>query len=130
MQKLFSFNQKEKLKSKKLLQQVFSTGKSFNVYPLKIIYCIVNEDECDGMIKIGVGTSTKNFKRATKRNRIKRLLRENYRLQKTELLQALHHSEKKIAVFFLYLDKEMPEYGILQTKMKVALEKLVTILSS
>lgn len=130
MQKQFSFNKKEKLKSKKLLQQLFSTGKSFNVYPIKIIYSFVNDIENDAYIKVGVGTSTKNFKKATKRNRIKRLLRENYRLQKTELVKALHQSQKKIVVFFLYLDKEMPNYEILQTKMKISLEKLTTIIPS
>lgn len=125
MQKPFSFNKKEKLKSKKLLEQLFADGKSFNVFPIKVIYRFLDEMEHEQLAQVAVGTSTKNFKRANKRNRIKRLLRENYRLNKAPLLAALQEKNKRLGIFFLYIDKELPQYSTLNFKMPLAIERLV-----
>lgn len=125
MQKPFSFNKKEKLKSKKLLEQLFAEGKSFNVFPIKVIYRFLDEMEHEHLAQVAVGTSTKNFKRANKRNRIKRLLRENYRLNKAPLLAALQEKNKRLGIFFLYIDKEVPKYSTLNFKMPLAIERLV-----
>ncbi len=119
----FSYSKEEKLKSRKLLEQLFATGKSFNTFPVKVLYLEV-EEPLDFPIKIGVGCSSRNFKKATDRNRIKRLLRENYRLNKALLHTAIAATNKQIAVFFLYIDKTMPEQEILQTKMPIVVEKL------
>lgn len=76
-------------------------------------------------IKAGVGVSARHFKKAVDRNRIKRLLREAYRLEKKVLQDQVLNSQQHIAVFFLCIDKEIPNYALLREKMKVALEKLV-----
>lgn len=76
-------------------------------------------------IKAGVGVSARHFKKAVDRNRIKRLLREVYRLEKTVLQDQVLNSQQHIAVFFLCIDKEIPNYTLLREKMKVVLEKLV-----
>lgn len=76
-------------------------------------------------IKAGVGVSARHFKKAVDRNRIKRLLREAYRLEKKVLQDQVLNSQQHITVFFLCIDKEIPNYVLLREKMKVALEKLV-----
>ncbi len=121
--KQFSYNKKEKLKSRKQLQQIFSTGKTFSIFPLKVFYQSVNEQ--DNIIKTGVGVSSKNFKKAVDRNRIKRLLRECYRTQKLPLHNYLLNSKKKFAIFILYIDKVMPEYDLINQKMLQVLQKLI-----
>lgn len=74
-------------------------------------------------IQAGVGVSARHFKKAVDRNRIKRLLRECYRLNKHSLLATLEAKEKKVVVFFLYVGKELPDYTMLNEKMQLALTK-------
>lgn len=124
MAKIFSYGREEKLKSRKLVQELFSKGKTFTVYPLKVFYMQPGKKP-DHSIKVGVGTSTRNFKKAVDRNRIKRLLRETYRLEKNPLQDFLRSSGKQAAIFFLYIDKSLPEFSELKTKMHLALHKLI-----
>lgn len=127
MPESFSYNKQEKLKSRKLIEHVFAARQSLSVFPLKILY-IVPETEMDFFIKTGVGTSSKTFKKAVDRNRIKRLLREVYRLNKTPLHNFLNEHKKQLAVFILYTGKEMPQMAELQIKMPLAINKLIKAL--
>ena len=121
--KQFSYNKKEKLKRRKQLEALFINGTTFTIFPIKVFY---KEFEVqDNIIKAGVGASRKNFKKAVDRNRIKRLLRETYRTEKAGLLNYLRQNKKQIALFFLYIDKSLPEYNSLKQKMQQAIEKLI-----
>lgn len=115
----FSFPKKEKLKSKKLIEALFAEGKSVSSYPLKLIY-LQTELPFDVNVQAGVTVPKKNFKSAVKRNRIKRLMRENYRLNKALVF---NNSEGTFAFLFLYLGKEIPSYDSVSTHMKSVLEK-------
>ena len=123
MAAIFSYNKKEKLKSRKALEQLFTKGKSFSVFPVKVFYMPLPETT-DHPVKAGVGVSARNFKKATDRNRIKRLLRECYRLNKTALHTLVVAKQKPVAIFFLYIGKEMPDYVLLTEQMQAALIKL------
>ena len=123
MAKEFSYNKQEKLKSKKQLDRLFKIGKSFTVFPVKVFFVLV--DEQDNIIKTGVGVSSRHFKKAVHRNRIKRLLREAYRTEKLPLHASLNKTEKKLAVFLLFIDKAMPEYALLKQKMQLCIQRLI-----
>lgn len=125
----FTYNKNEKLKSKKLLDELFTQGNSFVVFPIKIFFKVVENKLPDTTIQVGVGVSKKYFKHATKRNRIKRLLRETYRQNKLSLHELLNNNNKQLTVFFLYIDKELINYQTLENKMKIAIEKLIKQLS-
>ena len=110
----------EKLKSKKLLDELFSSGKKLTDFPIKLVYKQLNfEDEV--IIKAGVSVSKRNFKKAVDRNRIKRLLREGYRLNKHILHDGL---SQKYVCMFLYLSKDMPNFEEINIKMERLLKKL------
>jgi len=115
----FTFPKKEKLKSKKLIEQLFVAGKSVSQYPIKLIY-LKTELPSDVAIQAGVTVPKKNFKSAVKRNHIKRLLRESYRLNKALVF---NNSEGSFAFLFLYLGKETLPFDAVQHKMKLLLRK-------
>ena len=83
--------------------------------------------EGEPSLQAGFTVGTKHFKRAVKRNRIKRLLRESYRLNKHSLKNSLEENNKHLAVFFMFTGKELPEYFLVLEKMKLALERLERI---
>jgi Ribonuclease P len=76
-------------------------------------------------VQAGFGAGSRHFKKAVDRNRIKRLCREAYRLQKQPLLEQLKKKEHSLAVFFIYTGKELPDYRTVSDKIGVLLLKLV-----
>ena len=114
-----TFPRKEKLKSKKLIDQLFIEGQSVSSYPIKLLY-LKTELPFDVAIQTGVTVPKKNFKSAVKRNRIKRLLRESYRLNKDQIF---NNSEGGFAFLFIYLGKKMPEYQDIDENIKTVLHK-------
>ena len=115
------FPKKEKLKSKKLIEKLFKEGKTLSNFPLKLIYLKVDVP-VDAKFKTGVAVPKKNFKSAVKRNRIKRLLREAYRLNKHLVF---NNSEGNFAFLILYLGKEMPTYPEVDKGMQKILQKFL-----
>jgi ribonuclease P protein component len=76
-------------------------------------------------VKTGMGVSSRIFRKAVDRNRVKRLLREAYRTEKLPLHEYLDASGKRVLLFILYTDRSFPEYSLLKTKMHIALHRLV-----
>lgn len=130
MAKQFTLGKKERLKSRKSIEQLFSEGKRFSLHPY-LIYYISNPlttQHSMPPIQFGAGVSTKNFKKAVDRNRIKRLTREAYRLQKTALQEKLKTKNIQLNIFFIYTDKELPEYNEVFKKIAAILKKMDTII--
>lgn len=115
----FTFNKKEKLKSEKLITQLFAEGKSVMTYPLRLVYLKTNFED-NVKAKAGVSVSKRNFKKAVDRNRIKRLMREAYRLQKGDIF---NNSSSQYALMILYIGKETTDFETVQQKMKLLFDK-------
>lgn len=112
----YTLGKDEKLKSKIVIQQLFTEGKRVKKFPLQLIYLPVNH-EADFSIKVGFSVPKRNIKLAVNRNRIKRLIREVYRKNKHSFADNL---EKKYVFMFIYMAKEEPTYADLE----LVLEKL------
>src|SRR6476660_9909316 len=100
-QQRFTYKRHEKLKSRKVTDALFASGKTLQQFPLKLFY-IVGEAESFSL-NAGVGVSKRYFKKAVHRNRIKRLLREGFRLNKHLLYDT--EIKKHLTLFILYTDK-------------------------
>jgi len=127
MTKQFTLGNNERLKSRKQIEHLFAEGKSFVVNPYRV-YFIVNSEFSMGKkvseLQFAVGVSSKNFKRAVERNRIKRLTREAWRLQKIELKEKMKKGGRSLNVFFIYTGKDLPDFKVVKDKVAVALKKL------
>ncbi len=95
-----TFSKQQRLKSRKKLQQVFAGRKAVFAENIKVLY--LAEDADKGFVQCGVGLSGRYFKKAVDRNRVKRLLREAYRLQQHPLVQMAEKNNKHISVFIVY----------------------------
>ena len=120
----FSYNKFEKLKSRKQIELLFAKGKSISAFPVKVFYLPVEHTPVHP-VQVGVGVSARNFKKAVDRNAIKRRMREAYRLHKLPLYEQLVAQQKSVAVFILWIDKQMPTTAALQDLMPTVIEKLI-----
>lgn len=75
-------------------------------------------------LQAGVTASSRHYKKAVQRNRIKRVMRETYRLQKADLQETLVNQQKSLILFFIYIGKELPVFAEVQQKMQVVLQRL------
>tara|TARA_R110001592_G_scaffold170819_9_gene408722 strand:- start:7997 stop:8374 length:378 start_codon:yes stop_codon:yes gene_type:complete len=114
-----TFSKKEKLKSKTLIEQLFTEGKSVSAYPLRLVYMPADLKD-DALFKTGVSVSKRNFKRAVDRNRIKRLMRESFRLHKHDYI---NNMSVPYAFMILYIGKEKPSFDQVESKMTLLFEK-------
>jgi len=120
-----SFPKAMRITRKSQLDLLFSSGKSFIAYPLRVIF--VKREKTEGEdLSVLVSVSKRKFKRAVKRNRIKRLLRETFRQQRHELEIALQPLPFSLDVAFLYLKSELSDYAEISQSMTKALGLLKT----
>lgn len=125
----FTLGKNERLKSKKLIDQLFNEGKGFSIFPFKVLYhfSAIEKDENESNLKFGVAVSTRHFKKAVDRNKIKRLAREAYRTQKNELRDLVKNDSKQLNIFFIYTAKEIPVFEMLNEKVVLVINKLLAI---
>lgn len=117
----YTLPKSERISRKLILDKLFVDGKSFVVYPLRVVYltCLEQQEVSAAMM---VSVSKRKFKRAVKRNYIKRRVREAYRLNKHKL--QLPFQIQNIAIAFLYLSTEVKSFETLNSRMEVVMDQL------
>jgi ribonuclease P protein component len=135
LSKVFTYQKSDKLKSRKQTQHLFSTGQAINVFPIRLIYTIepitssLDNISSTSLLQAGVGAPSRTFRKAVQRNRVKRLLREAYRLEKPNFITQAALDNKRVNLFFLYTDASVLTQLEIQAKVKEALAILVTKLN-
>ncbi len=122
---LQSFNRKERLKSKKIIGRLFSEGQSFGQYPLRLIWLPLEYQEGNPPIKCSVSVAKKKFPKATHRNRIRRQIKEAYRLNKAQIYEVLEKDTVQYAFMILYVAKEAVAYEEIDKAMKKMLHRFL-----
>ena len=114
-----TLGKQERLKSKKLIEKLYAEGDSVKTFPLRMMY-VQTAHTSEFPCQVGVSVAKRNYKLAVDRNRLKRLMRETYRLQK----QIVYNNLDRPYVFMIsYIGREEIKYEDLYLKM----EKLLTL---
>ena len=112
-----TFPKHQKLKSRKDIKALFEEGKTVTKYPVKLLWLPLGQQET----KAGFAVAKRNFKSAVTRNKIKRLMREAYRLQKQEIQE---QDKKTFTLLFLYIGKDVASFKTIDKAVLGALKKL------
>lgn len=121
----YTFRKEEKLCSQKIISGLFQPGFFISKYPIRIhaVFTELPIPNISAQVMFVVGK--KRFKRSVDRNRIKRVLRELYRLHKNELYEALGKSGKTVAVALFYTGDQLPDFASLEPVFLKAFNKLI-----
>jgi len=119
----FKFPKQERLCSESQITELFTNGASFMSYPVRVVWLIGENAETPG-IQVVMSVPKKKLKHAVDRNRVKRLLRETYRLNKYSVWEQSIGQGLSVRVAFIWIPSEILEYTRVEKKMKEALVKL------
>jgi ribonuclease P protein component len=142
--KKFTLGATERLKSRKTIERLFRDGRQFMLFPFKVYYLFsAGEENAPGPatpsgqapsalqppsaspIQAGFAAGSRHFKKAVDRNRIKRLTKEAYRLQRGGLQQHLQATHRSLSLFLVYTGKDLPAHALISEKIGVILQKLI-----
>jgi len=119
----FRLRQSERLKKRKAIQLLFGRGNSVFAYPVRLQWLLLDRDGLSSA-RAGFSVPRKKFKRAVDRNRIKRRMREAYRLRKEIILSLDIPEEKQLAMMLVYTHDEILPFDTIQKGMNKCLKKL------
>ncbi len=111
-----SFKKSERLKSRTLISNLFGKGKAFYSHPFKIIW-LETELPVKHNVQLLISVSKRNFPKAVDRNKIKRLLRESFRKNKSLLNNILEKNSMKCALAIIYQGKIIQKYNDIEQRM-------------
>ncbi|MDA9627283.1 ribonuclease P protein component [Flavobacteriaceae bacterium] len=113
-----SLGKKERLKSQKLIGRLFEEGASLKIFPFRLIYITTEKSQLQSSFSV----PKRNFKKAVDRNRIKRLIKEAYRLEKKNAFKTSNYN----CVFMItYLGKKEPSFLEVQKKIRELLKLFI-----
>ncbi len=116
------FPKSERLTSHTRIEQLYAQGGRFMAYPLSVRYMITPQKE--GKLSVLLASPKRYQRFAVNRNRIRRLLRETYRLNRGFLLEKAKESECEILLSVCHVSKEIPDYALVEQRMKHILTEL------
>lgn len=126
---LNTLHKAERLNRKKVIEKMFAGGsRSFSLFPLRVVWLPV--EDLGAPVSILVSVSKRRFKRAVKRNRVKRRVREAYRLNKQPLLEVVEQTGCPVAVAFIYLSDRIADSDVIAARMRTALQRIGETLSA
>jgi len=119
----YSLSRKERLRGEIRVSKLFTQGKAFISFPLRIVY-LEEEKKEDVSAQVLFSVPKKRFKRAVKRNRLRRQMKEAYRLHKKEFVEFLATKTHTLNIAITYISNDELPYAQIEKKMIEALQKI------
>ncbi len=130
MPKQYTLGKNERLKSRKRIELLFSSGRKITVPPYRVFYALHSmQSETDEPLQAGFAAGSRHFRTAVGRNRVKRITREAYRLQKNALKDFLKEKQTGMDLFFIYTGKDQPEFQQVHESMGKIINTLIATLN-
>ena len=127
----FKLSKWERICSRTQLEKLFTGGKSksFSVFPLRVVYLLTDQPDGDLQhevpVKMMVSVSKRHFKRAVKRNRVKRQVREAYRQNKEIVVSSMADSpNRQLLLGFIWMSDELHDTDTVARSMQVLLKRV------
>lgn len=121
----FTLKKEERLKSRKVIKALFRAGHSFGAYPLRLVWMPTDEPAGDFPVRFALTVAKKKFPRAAHRNRIRRQVREAWRLHKHLLYEQLPGQEHKLAFMVIYTAQEELPHRQIQKGMRKLIQRFL-----
>ena len=127
----FKLSKWERICGRTLLEKLFTGGKSksFSVFPLRVVYLLTDQPDGDlqheAPVKMMVSVSKRHFKRAVKRNRVKRQVREAYRLNKEIVVSSMKDTpNRRLLLGFIWMSDELHDTDTVARSMQILLKRI------
>jgi ribonuclease P protein component len=125
-----TFKKAERLSLNKRIEMLFSTGAAVSLYPVKIVW-LPFTGPLEYPVQVLFTVSSKRFKSAVIRNRIKRKVKEIYRLRKPLFYEELNRQNRKLLISIIYTGNDSdPQYEVLDNMLGKGLELLISTFRS
>ncbi len=118
----FRFSKGQRLKNSKSISGLFDSGIHLYKYPLKLMYRVRAENSTP--VKTGFTVPGRKFRKAVDRNRLKRRMRESYRLNQPELEESLISGSAGLDLFFIYTSSREEEYTVIDRALRSLIDSL------
>lgn len=118
------FPKEERLNSQKTLQELVTRGHSLYVYPFKVLWLLTEDPGADFHLQIAFSVPKRKFKRAVHRNRIKRKMREAFRLQKEPFKASLAQTPQILSILMIYTPKKELPFSTMSGSVEQMLARL------
>ncbi len=119
--RVFSFSKEERLKSRNEIKELFANGSSFYLYPFKILF--IKSPTTDTSTQVLFTVPKRAYKRAVDRNKIRRRIKEAYRLNK-HLLFTSNNDQYSLKIAYIYVGKKAYNFEFIQQKLVETLTRL------
>ncbi len=119
----YFFKKEERITGDKRIETLFTCGKSFVAYPLRVVYLDKDIDR-PFILEVLVSVPKRKIKSAVKRNRMKRLIRESFRMNKHILNDVLKEDYKHLEIAFIYVKDELTDFITVEKGMRKALSEI------
>lgn len=124
MNNIVTFKKSERISLQREIDCLFKHGESLISYPLRIVY-LEQKPFSGANVSVLISVPKKKFKHAVKRNRMKRLIREAYRLNKTSVIQYFQGKESGLLIAFIFIGNELCGWKEIEVAMLKALNLLL-----